>query len=212
MADSRTLRTVGAMRLLTVRNVVRAAPACLPRIMSTTRRAFCGETRMYLASALIWVLGSMLPSKSVGRLYAGFAVFSVAAFTEWPLKVRVGENSPSLCPTIFSVTYTGINFLPLWTASVCPTNSGRMVERRDHVRTTFFSFLSFMSETFLARWSSVNGPFLSDLLILLLHLPAHDPLVGAFVVARLEPSCRLAPGCHGMASARSFAFAAAVRM
>src|SRR5579871_56581 len=58
-----------------------------------------------------------------------------------------------------------MNFLPLCTASVCPTNCGWMVERRDQVRTTFFSFLSFMSATFFIRWSSVNGPFLSDLLI-----------------------------------------------
>jgi hypothetical protein len=35
--------------------------------------------------------------------YDGFDDFSVAAFTEWPLKVRVGENSPNLCPTMFSV-------------------------------------------------------------------------------------------------------------
>ena len=33
-------------------------------------------------------------------------------------KVRVGENSPSLWPTMFSVTKTGINFLPLWTPIV----------------------------------------------------------------------------------------------
>src|SRR5690242_2334577 len=61
-------------------------------------------------------------------LYDGFAVFSVAAgappgappvvgaaaaFTEWPRNWRVGENSPSLRPTMFSVMYTGINFLPL---------------------------------------------------------------------------------------------------
>ena len=32
---------------------------------------------------------------------------------EWPLKVLVGANSPSLCPTMFSVTYTGINLFPL---------------------------------------------------------------------------------------------------
>ena len=56
------------------------------------------------------------------------------------LEHRVGENSPSLWPTMFSVTYTGMNFLPLCTASVWPMNSGRMVERRDQVRTTFFSF------------------------------------------------------------------------
>src|SRR2546430_7563914 len=79
--------------------------------------------------------------------------------------MRVGENSPSLCPTMFSVTYTGMNFLPLWTASVCPMNSGRMVERRDHVRTTFFSFFSFIAATLTVRWSSVKGPFFKDRLM-----------------------------------------------
>src|SRR5690349_21273850 len=96
-------------------------------------------------------------------LYAGLAVFSVvAAFTEWPLKVRVGENSPSLCPTMFSVTYTGMNFLPLCTAIVWPTNSGRIVERRDQVRTTFFSFDVLSTATFVSRCVSVNGPFLTE--------------------------------------------------
>src|ERR1700687_922588 len=60
------------------------------------------------------------------------AAFSSAALTEWPLKVRVGANSPSLCPTICSVTYTGMNFFPLCTAMVWPTISGMMVDRRDH--------------------------------------------------------------------------------
>src|SRR6185312_15807404 len=32
---------------------------------------------------------------------------------EWPWKVRVGENSPSLWPTMSSVTSTGMCFLPL---------------------------------------------------------------------------------------------------
>ena len=41
-----------------------------------------------------------------------FAAFSVD-FAACPLNVRVGENSPNLWPTMFSVTYTGINFLPL---------------------------------------------------------------------------------------------------
>src|ERR1700690_3816958 len=58
-----------------------------------------------------------------------------------------------------------MNFLPLWTASVCPMNSGVIVERRDHVRTTFFSLFSFIAATFFVRWSSVNGPFFSDLLM-----------------------------------------------
>ena len=41
---------------------------------------------------------------------------------------------------MFSVTYTGMNFRPLCTASVCPTISGITVERRDQVLMTFFSF------------------------------------------------------------------------
>ena len=40
---------------------------------------------------------------------------------------------------MFSVTYTGMNFLPLCTARVCPTMSGITVERRDQVLTTFLS-------------------------------------------------------------------------
>src|SRR5438552_13014076 len=52
---------------------------------------------------------------------------------ECPLKIRVCENSPSLWPTMFSVMYTGMCCLPLCTAIVSPTKSGRMVERRDHV-------------------------------------------------------------------------------
>src|ERR1035438_7791385 len=62
MADSRTFSTIGAMRLLVVRNTVRAASACRPRMRSTTRRAFCGEIRMYLASAFTIWSASMLSS------------------------------------------------------------------------------------------------------------------------------------------------------
>ena len=47
--------------------------------------------------------------------------------------MRVWANSPSLWPTIWSVTYTGTCCLPLCTAIVSPMNSGRTVERRDQV-------------------------------------------------------------------------------
>src|SRR5207237_1624603 len=80
----------------------------------------------------------------------------------WNRKVRVGANSPSLWPTIDSVTYTGTCLRPSWTATVWPTMSGMIVERRDQVLMTFFSPLEFRSSTFLRRWSSTNGPFLSD--------------------------------------------------
>src|SRR5690606_12888512 len=36
----------------------------------------------------------------------------------WPLNVLVGANSPSLWPTISSVTYTGTCFRPSYTANV----------------------------------------------------------------------------------------------
>src|SRR5579883_1630780 len=148
---------------------------------------------------------------------AGLAAASVAAFMEWPLKVRVGENSPSLWPTMFSVMYTGMNFLPLCTARVWPMNSGTMVDRRDHVRTTFFSFFSLRSATFFIKWSSTNGPLCSERPITVpplpfLGLPRDDPFVGPLVVAGLEPPRRLPPRRHRMPSAAGFALAASVRM
>ena len=82
---------------------------------------------------------------------AGLAAVSVAARIECPLNWRVKLNSPSLWPTRFSVMYTGINFLPLCTAMVCPTISGMIVERRDHVRSTFFSLRAFMPSTRVCR-------------------------------------------------------------
>ena len=49
------------------------------------------------------------------------------------MKVRVTANSPSLWPTMFSLTRTGTCCRPLWTAIVSPTISGRIIERRDQV-------------------------------------------------------------------------------
>src|SRR5262245_33922364 len=67
------------------------------------------------------------------RFHYFFAPAVFSALSACPLKVRVGANSPSLWPTIFSVMYTGMNFFPLWTASVWPTISGVIIERRDQV-------------------------------------------------------------------------------
>src|SRR5512135_619354 len=127
----------------------RASPAFLPLIRSTTLRAFLGAILAYLKMAL-------------ASIYQPFTVVVFAAEPEWPLKVLVGENSPSLCPTIFSVTYTGINFLPLCTAKVNPMNSGSMTERLDHVLTSFFSPDEAISFTFFISFSSTNGPFFND--------------------------------------------------
>src|SRR5208337_4326849 len=71
----------------------------------------------------------------------------------WPPKWRVGANSPSLCPTMFSVAYTGMNFLPLCTARVRPIKSGVMVERRDQVLITRRSWVSRALCTLASRLS-----------------------------------------------------------
>src|SRR5271166_4350813 len=93
-------------------------------------------------------------------------------------------------------------------------NSGRMVERRDQVRITFFSLFTFRASTFFIRWSSTNGPLCSErpIWLPLLRLPSHDELIRSLVVAGLESARRLAPRSHRMAAARGLAFAAAVRM
>ena len=62
---------------------------------------------------------------------------------------------------MFSVTYTGMNFLPLCTASVWPTISGITVDRRDQVLMTFFSDPRFITSIFSSSGVSTNGPFLS---------------------------------------------------
>jgi hypothetical protein len=85
--------------------------------------------------------------------------------------------------------YTGMNFLPLCTAIVCPINSGRIVDRRDQVFTTFFSFRAFSASTLARRWSSMNGPFFSERGI---GLPIPPP-GAASPTARGEPYGTLAP-------------------
>src|SRR5215218_10373196 len=81
---------------------------------------------------------------------------------ECPLKVRVGLNSPSLCPTISSVQYTLTKLLPLWTRKVLPMNSGTTVQSRAHVR--IGSLLPTLSCLAKSR-ASTYGPFLLDRLI-----------------------------------------------
>src|SRR4051812_2734374 len=66
---------------------------------------------------------------------------------------------------MFSVTYTGMNFFPLCTASMWPTNSGITVERRDQVLMTFFSDPRFITSIFSSSEVSTKGPFFSERLI-----------------------------------------------
>ena len=77
--------------------------------------AFWAEVR---TKRLVALASSMAASLRLGRRRrpppgAAPTLATFSTFEEWPLNWRVGENSPSLCPTMFSVTYTGTNFLPL---------------------------------------------------------------------------------------------------
>src|ERR1700677_4977428 len=111
-----------------------------------------------------------------------------------------------------------MNFLPLCTARVCPTISGWMVERRDHVRRTFLSFVAFIASIFTIRWVSINGPFFVERAIalaapeLLFLGAADDKRVGPLVVACLVAACRLTPRGHRMTAAGGLTFTAAVRV
>src|SRR6266849_6805986 len=107
-----------------------------------------------------------------------------------------------------------MNFLPLWTASVWPTNSGTMVERRDQVLRTFFWRWRFSSSTRFSSLSSTYGPLLVErpMSSLLLRPARHDVAVGrASAAPRLVALGRLAPGSHRMV-ALAFALAPAHRM
>src|SRR3954451_2791647 len=207
MAERSNLCTSGATPFLVNANVLSACSTRRPLIRFSTRRAFCGETRMYMAFAV----NSMTSSFSY---FAGFAVVSAAAFTECPLNCRVKLNSPNLWPTMFSVTYTGMNFFPLCTATVWPTISGTIVERRDQVRITFFSFRVFMPSTFVMRWASINGPFFVERAIYTcLFRPAvHDERIGPLIVTRLVSTSRLSPRSYRVTSARGLSFAATMWM
>lgn len=76
------------------------------------------------------------------------------------MNLLVKENSQSLCPTISSVTKTGICCLPLWTPKVCHTNSGAIVQARDHVFMIDFRQLVLRASTFLRTRRSIYGHFL----------------------------------------------------
>ena len=81
------------------------------------------------------------------------------------LNTRVGENSPSLWPTMFSVTKTVLKVFPLCTKNVWPTKSGVTIERRDQVLIGFFAPDAFILSIFSRRYDSTKGPFFNDLAI-----------------------------------------------
>src|SRR3972149_5926347 len=117
---------------------------------------------------------------------------------------------------MFSVTKTGMNFLPLWTANVKPTMSGVMVERLDQVLMTFLSFSSTALRTFLSRLGSTYGPFLIDRATddspLRLFPAFYDVGMGSLVLPGLVPLGLFPPRRAGMPPPGGFPLPAAERV
>src|SRR5579872_5737046 len=207
MADSNTFSTVGAMRLLVVRNVVRAAPACCPRIRSTTSRAFCAEIRMYRASAL----ASM--SLSLSRLRALFGRRR-RRFHRVPFELPGRGELAQLMP---HHVFRDIHLNELLAVM---HRDGMANELRQNRRTPrpglhdLFLVSVVQDVDLLFQMTVGKRPFLNGTAhgLSLLRFPVHDPFIRALVVARLESACRLSPRGDRMPAAGGLALAAAVRM
>src|SRR5205807_6964562 len=112
--------------------------------------------------------------------------------------------------------YTGTCLRPSWTAMVCPTMSGMIVDRREQVLMTRFSLRLFSSSTLRSRWSSTNGPFFRlrgtssppSAPGAALAAPADDQLVGLLVTGP-STAFLLSPRRHRMPPTTGLAFATA---
>jgi hypothetical protein len=97
-----------ATDFLVKRRIESASDAFLPRIRSSTSFAFWGEVlrkreRAWASSMarLPYFAGGGGAAPGAPAAAAILATFST--LEEWPLNWRVGANSPSLWPTMFSV-------------------------------------------------------------------------------------------------------------
>src|SRR5262245_4439940 len=127
-----------------------------------------GQARLARGDAREAVLGD-----EGAHVAAGSSPLRSASFLlVWPRKTRVCANSPSLWPTMSSVTNTLMCVRPLWTRNDRPLNSGVMVERRDQVLIGFD--LPSPRATRLASFASTNGPFLTLRPMVRSQVRAHD--------------------------------------
>ena len=79
---------------------------------------------------------------------------------ECPRNVRVGANSPSLCPTMFSVMNIGMCRRPSWTPIVRPSISGMIIEALDQVLISGLLLLRFAASTFFGQFGVDEWPLL----------------------------------------------------
>src|SRR5262245_59358631 len=121
--------------------------------------------RGFAASCLGAAGGAAGAGVAMARYASGVVPDALAFVPGWPRKWRVGANSPSLCPTMSSVTNTFTNVLPLWTRKLWFTNSGEIVDRRDQVLIGSCAPAPFAFVTLASSLGSMYGPFFHDRLI-----------------------------------------------
>src|SRR5262249_40272537 len=150
---------------------------------------------IHLAASVFFTVFSMF-ARTLQRLNRLICHFSVLFYLmperrstccpAWPRNRRVTANSPSLCPTMFSVMKIGICLRPSWTSRVCPIKSGKMVERRDQGLISFFSLRAFIFWIFARSFGSAYGPFFSE-----------RPMVSPPISLRVCGQCTYRLICYG---------------
>ena len=89
-------------------NSVSASSAGRPRTSFSTRRAFCGLIPVYFGNCSNFHRTRSPISKTeekskTGKWRQSYCLRVLRSDLTWPRKKRVGANSPSLWPTMFSV-------------------------------------------------------------------------------------------------------------
>src|SRR3989344_4244782 len=121
---------------------------CYPQISK-----MCFVVHIFYFLACVAAAADFVFSASAACISSSFCILPPCL-----LNLRVGENSPNLCPTISSLTRTGIKSFPLWTPKVNPTISGEIVDLRDQVFITAKE-PGFKPVSFFNSLSSIYGPF-----------------------------------------------------
>src|SRR5579859_5655616 len=206
MADSSTLRSSLAARLVLNSSTFRASPTLLPRIWSATRRAFCEAMRAYLCFAATCICLS-------SGLHFGFGGLTLAVALENARGRELAQLVPDhvLADQHWHVLPAVVHrdgethHLGRDHRAPRPGLDGALVVAR-HRRRDLLGQVRIDERAFADRtW---HGITLSSLCV----AAAHDHAVGALVAARLVTLGGLAPWGHRVPAAGGLALAAAVRM
>jgi hypothetical protein len=151
MAERSTFSTAGAIRLFTERSTMIASLPCgrgsdpPPGGPSAAR---CAYTGLLLCFHVVWFLMPAYFCRLLGRRLRRVTLE----------RARRRKFAQLVAHHVFGHVDRN-ELLAVVHADVCPTNSGRIVERRDHVRMTFFSFAAFIASIFFEVVSTKRSLF-----------------------------------------------------